>query len=47
MNDDAATLIGREWAAFLELLDGASWDAPTRLQGVDGRGSRHARALGA
>ena len=33
MTDDAARLIAREWAAFLELLDGTSWDAPTRLAG--------------
>jgi uncharacterized protein (TIGR03083 family) len=33
MNHDAAALIAREWAAFLDLLDGAAWDAPTRLAG--------------
>ncbi|PFG40601.1 uncharacterized protein (TIGR03083 family) [Georgenia soli] len=33
MIDDAARLIGREWAAFLELLGGSSWDSPTRLAG--------------
>jgi len=26
MNDDAQRLIAREWAAFLELLEGAGWD---------------------
>ncbi|GAA4287820.1 maleylpyruvate isomerase family mycothiol-dependent enzyme [Georgenia daeguensis] len=33
MNDDAASLIGRDWASFLDLLDGAGWETPTRLQG--------------
>jgi uncharacterized protein (TIGR03083 family) len=33
VNDDAATLIGRDWAAFLDLLDGVDWAAPTRLEG--------------
>ncbi|MCK6210043.1 maleylpyruvate isomerase family mycothiol-dependent enzyme [Georgenia sp. EYE_87] len=33
MNDDATSLIGRDWASFLDLLDGAGWETPTRLEG--------------
>jgi uncharacterized protein (TIGR03083 family) len=33
MNDDAQRLVAQEWAAFLELLESAGWDTPTRLEG--------------
>ena len=33
MNVDAASLIGRDWASFVDLLDGTGWETPTRLEG--------------
>jgi uncharacterized protein (TIGR03083 family) len=31
--DGAAALVARDWGAFLDLLDGVDWTAPTRLTG--------------